>query len=46
MIVFDGALVQSLVQRSPRPARDARRLAETLIDAAIGPKPQRRGKEQ
>ena len=37
MIVFDGALVQSLVQRSARPARDARELAEALIDAALGP---------
>jgi hypothetical protein len=34
MIVFDGALVQSLLHRSARPARDARELAETLIDAA------------
>jgi hypothetical protein len=34
MIVFDGALVQSLLHCSARPARDARELAETLIDAA------------
>lgn len=46
MIVFDGALVRSLVQRSARPARDARSLAETLIDAAIGPNPRRPDKEQ
>jgi hypothetical protein len=32
MIAFDGALVRSLLHRSPRPARDARELAETLID--------------
>jgi hypothetical protein len=37
MVVFDGALVQSLVQRSARRARDARELAEALIDAAIRP---------
>jgi AcrR family transcriptional regulator len=36
MVVFDGALVQSLVQRSARPARDARELADALIDAAVG----------
>jgi AcrR family transcriptional regulator len=36
MIVFDGALVQSLVQRSTRPARDARGLADALIDASLG----------
>jgi AcrR family transcriptional regulator len=34
MIVFDGALVQSLLHRSAGPARDAREIAETLIDAA------------
>jgi AcrR family transcriptional regulator len=33
MIVFDGAMVQSLIQRSPRPARDAREAADALIDA-------------
>jgi AcrR family transcriptional regulator len=37
MVVFDGALIQSLVQGSARPARDARELADALIDTAIGP---------
>jgi AcrR family transcriptional regulator len=39
MVVFDGALVQSLVHNSARPARDARELAEAMIDAAIRPEP-------
>ena len=33
MLVLDGALVQSMVENSAKPARDARELAETLIDA-------------
>jgi AcrR family transcriptional regulator len=37
MVVFDGALVQSLVHRSAQPARDARELAEALVDAATRP---------
>jgi hypothetical protein len=36
MVVFDGALVQSLTQRSTRPAQDARQVAKALIDASIG----------
>ena len=36
MVVFDGAMVQSLIQRSSRPAADARQIAVTLIDAAVG----------
>lgn len=35
MVLFDGALIQSAVQRSARPARDARELAEALIDDAV-----------
>jgi AcrR family transcriptional regulator len=35
MVVFDGAMVQCLVQRSARPAREAREVAEGLIDAAV-----------
>src|SRR4051812_6406616 len=35
MLVFAGAQAQALVQRSPRPVRDARDLARTLVDAAI-----------
>jgi hypothetical protein len=35
MVLFDGALIQSVVQGSPRPARDAREVAEALIDDAV-----------
>jgi AcrR family transcriptional regulator len=35
MLVFAGAQSQALLERSPRPARDARMLADSLIDAAI-----------
>jgi hypothetical protein len=35
MLVFAGAQSQALIQRSGRPARDARRLASTLIDGAV-----------
>jgi len=35
MIVFAGAQAQALVERSPRAARDAKVLANALIDAAI-----------
>src|SRR4051812_42362731 len=36
MLVFAGAQSQALVERSPRPARDARLLGTRLIGAAIG----------
>jgi AcrR family transcriptional regulator len=36
MVVFDGAQAQSLIQHSPRPARDARKAARVLIDSAVG----------
>ena len=36
MLIFAGAQSQALIQRSARPARDARALASELIDAAIG----------
>jgi AcrR family transcriptional regulator len=39
MLVFAGAQAQALVQRSGRPARDARRLAAALIDGAIAARP-------
>ena len=35
MLVFAGAQSQALVQRSPRPVRDARRVARALVDAAV-----------
>jgi AcrR family transcriptional regulator len=35
MLVFDGAQAQSLVQRSARPVRDAREIANALIAAAV-----------
>jgi hypothetical protein len=35
MLVFAGVQSQALVERSPRPARDARRLAKALIDEAV-----------
>jgi AcrR family transcriptional regulator len=35
MLVFAGAQSQALLERSPRPAQDARVLADSLIDAAI-----------
>lgn len=35
MLVFAGAQAQALIERSERPARDARRLAAALIEAAI-----------
>jgi AcrR family transcriptional regulator len=38
MVVYDGAQAQSLVQRSARPARDARKVARVLIDAALAPR--------
>lgn len=34
MVVFAGAQAQALVQRSPRPVRDAREVARALVDAA------------
>jgi AcrR family transcriptional regulator len=36
MLIFAGAQSQALIQRSGRPARDARNLATALIDAAVG----------
>jgi AcrR family transcriptional regulator len=36
MLVFAGAQAQALIERSSRPARDARRLSASLIDAAVG----------
>ena len=36
MLVFAGAQSQALVERSPRPADDARVLAGELLDAALG----------
>jgi AcrR family transcriptional regulator len=35
MLVFAGVQSQALVERSARPARDARRLAAALIDASL-----------
>jgi hypothetical protein len=35
MLVVAGVQSQALVERSPRPARDARVLAEALIAAAL-----------
>jgi AcrR family transcriptional regulator len=35
MVVFEGGQAQSLVEHSPKPARDARGIAKLLIDAAI-----------
>lgn len=35
MLVFAGAQAQALIERSSRPARDARRLAASLIGAAV-----------
>jgi AcrR family transcriptional regulator len=35
MLLFAGAQSQALVQRSPLPVRDARRVARTLVEAAI-----------
>ena len=35
MLVFAGAQSQALVQRSPRPVRDARRVARALVGAAV-----------
>jgi AcrR family transcriptional regulator len=37
MVVFDGAMVQSLINGSTKPARDAREIAGMLIDAALQP---------
>ena len=34
MLVFAGAQSQALVQRSPKPVRDARQVARALVDAA------------
>jgi AcrR family transcriptional regulator len=34
MLVFAGAQSQALVQRSPKPVRDARHVARALVDAA------------
>jgi AcrR family transcriptional regulator len=34
MLVFAGVQSEALLERSPRPAREARQLARTLIDAA------------
>ena len=36
MLVYAGAQSQALVERSPRPARDAQALAGQLLDAATG----------
>lgn len=38
MLVYAGAQSQALIERSPSPARDARVLADALIDAAIEPR--------
>src|SRR6266576_5683984 len=35
MVLFDGALIQSVVQGSARPARDAREVADALIEDAV-----------
>lgn len=35
MLVFAGAQADALVQRSPRPVRDAREVARGLVDAAV-----------
>jgi AcrR family transcriptional regulator len=37
MLIFAGAQAQALIERSGRPARDARRLAASLVDAAVSP---------
>jgi len=37
MLVFEGAQSQALVERSPRPARDAAVLVGVLLDAELGP---------
>jgi AcrR family transcriptional regulator len=37
MVLFDGALIQSVVQGSARPARDAREVADALIEEAVAP---------
>ena len=36
MLVFAGAQAQALIEQSGRPARDARRLAAELVEAAVG----------
>jgi AcrR family transcriptional regulator len=41
MLVFAGAQAQALVQRSPRPVRDARQVARALVDAAVPRLPHR-----
>ena len=43
MLVFAGVQSQALLERSPRPARDARDLARALIAAAIEPRRPSRG---
>jgi len=35
MLVFAGAQSQALVQRSPKPVRDARQVARALVDASV-----------
>ena len=35
MLVFAGAQSQALVQRSPKPVRDARQVARALVDTAV-----------
>jgi AcrR family transcriptional regulator len=35
MIVYEGIQGQSLVQRSPKPARDGRRLVAVILDSAL-----------
>jgi AcrR family transcriptional regulator len=35
MIVYEGIQSQALVQRSPKPARDGRRLVSAILDAAL-----------
>jgi AcrR family transcriptional regulator len=43
MLAFAGVQSQALLERSARPARDARDLARALIDAAIEPRRPSRG---
>ena len=39
MLIFAGAQAQALIEQSGRPARDARRLAAELVDAAVNARP-------
>jgi AcrR family transcriptional regulator len=38
MLIFAGVQAQALIERSARPARDARVLANALLDATLGPR--------